>query len=881
MVEALFSGSLKPGAKLGKYEVREQVAAGGMAVIYKAYDPSLDRHVAIKQIAPHLAQDERFVEKFRSEAQTLARLSGSQANIVNVHELIEADGHQLYLVMEYVEGTTLRTIMDRGPVPLQTGLGVLLSTALGLRAMHAQGIVHRDLTPMNIMMARDGALKITDFGLIGHSGGRTSLPMGTTKYMAPEMFTGAPVDPRADLYSLGLIAYEMFAGPEKFAEVFKDVLRDERAQQVRWMHWHANAGLKAPSLKEVQPGVPPLISKIVDRMMEKDPSKRFASAEQIIRWLRRIFVMHVQGKSVSLSDSETLEKEIEAEASAPTVPAVRAPGKGPAGRGGAEVPAVVEKTAPIPQPKLTWKKAAVYAAVIGGPLVLLAVGLLIWNHYRWAGIQDRARTAIREADVLYDQGQWPDAAAAYDKIKREFEDLKSYAVYAHLKSLMARAENALQKKEWDEADRAWDEAAKNGATSNWSHGFQERLAAARNVEQRVAEAKRAEQAQKYEEAIAILDQLRASYPDADKYAGVNLAEWITDLQYKQVNREYQQKMLDGKTALEKGLLDEAVRLFQEARRIRETPEVVELIQTVTNRKEFIRWEVLGDRFAADRKWAEAVDAYAKALKIQPSEAVKKKMDNAKAESLANDARALMAAGVPSEAIKKWSEVLQYNPQHPEALREVRKYAGREQLGSLILAGDGAMAQKQWEPAIRSFEAALKLLDPSDAQTKRIQGQIAEARYEAAMERARDALARRAWEEARTALNQAKAEKDSPEVNDLLSRLTDDQAFYQRLDLAKELMTQGSIVPALKELEGLQKVRDTQEVRELLRVARHGMHLAKGKYYLSQNEPATSIGYLKLALDLARTDKEKIEVQALLQEANRLIQEQEQAPEGKG
>ncbi|MGB2754715.1 MAG: protein kinase [Phycisphaerae bacterium] len=876
MADQPFSGSLKPGVKLGKYEVREQVAAGGMAVIYKAYDPSLDRHVAIKQIAPHLAQDERFVERFRSEAQMLARLSSSQANIVNVHELIEQDG-QLYLVMEYVEGTTLRAIMDRGPVPLQTGLGVLLSTALGLRAMHAQGIVHRDLTPMNIMMARDGALKITDFGLIGHSGGRTSLPMGTTKYMAPEMFTGAPVDPRADLYSLGLIAYEMFAGLEKFAQVFKDVLRDERAQQVRWMHWHANAGLKVPSLKEVQPGVPPLISKIVDRMMEKDPSKRFASAEQIIRWLRRIFVMHVQGKSISLTDSETLEKEMEAEAS--VVPAVRAPGKGPAGRGGAEVPAVVEKTAPLPQPKLTWKKAAVYGAVIAGPLVLLAVGLLIWNHYHWAGIQERARTAIREADVLYDQGQWPDAAAAYDNIKREYADLKSYAVYAHLKSLMARAENALAKKEWDEADRAWDEAAKNGATSNWSHGFQERLAASRNVEQRVAEAKRAEQAQKYEEAIALLEHLRVSYPDANKYAGEDLAEWITDLQYKQVNREYNQKMLDGKTALEKGLLDEAVRLFQEARRIRETPEVVELIQTVTKRKEFTRLEVTGDRYAADRKWAEAADAYAKALAIQPSEAVKKKMDNAKAENLANVARALMAAGVPAEARKKWSEVLQYNPQHPEALREVRKYENREQLETYISAGDEAMAQKQWEPAVRSYEDALKLLDPSDAQTERIQEQIAEARYETFMGRGREALARQAWEEARAALNQAKAEKDSPEVNDLLARLTDDQAFYQRLDLAKELMAQGSIVPALKELEAIQKVRDNQEVRNYINEARYGMHLAKGKYYLSQNEPATAIGYLKLARDLANDDKKKIEIQALLQEANRLIQEQ--ASEGEG
>ena len=198
MPEKPFAGSLKPGAKLGKYEVREQLATGGMAIIYRAYDPSLDRYVAIKQIAPHLAQDERFLERFRTEAQTLAKLSSSQANIVNVHELIQQEG-QLYLVMECVEGTTLRVLMDRGPVPLQTSLGVLLSTALGLKAMHSRGIVHRDLSPSNIMMAKDGALKITDFGLIGHSGGKTSLPMGTTKYMAPEMFTGVPVDARADL----------------------------------------------------------------------------------------------------------------------------------------------------------------------------------------------------------------------------------------------------------------------------------------------------------------------------------------------------------------------------------------------------------------------------------------------------------------------------------------------------------------------------------------------------------------------------------------------------------------------------------------------------------------------------------------------------------
>jgi tetratricopeptide (TPR) repeat protein len=150
-----------------------------------------------------------------------------------------------------------------------------------------------------------------------------------------------------------------------------------------------------------------------------------------------------------------------------------------------------------------------------------------------------------------------------------------------------------------------------------------------------------------------------------------------------------------------------------------------------------------------------------------------------------------------------------------------------------------------------------------------------------MERGREALARRAWEEARAALNQAKAEKDSPEVNDLLARLADDQKHYQGLDLGKELMAQGKFVDAIKQFEKLQKIRDTQEVRGLIDDAKYGMHLAKGQYYLSQNEPATAIPYLKLAQEYANDEKEKINVQGILREANRLIQEQEKASEGKG
>ncbi|HUW99959.1 MAG TPA: serine/threonine-protein kinase [Phycisphaerae bacterium] len=876
MADQPFTGSLKPGTKLGKYEVREQVAAGGMAVIYKAYDPSLDRHVAIKQIAPHLAQDARFAERFRSEAQTLARLSGTQANIVNVHELIEQDG-QLYLVMEYVEGTTLRAMMDRGPVPLQTGLGVLLSTALGLRAMHAQSIVHRDLTPMNVMMARDGALKITDFGLIGHSGGRTSLPMGTTKYMAPEMFTGAPVDPRADLYSLGLMAYEMFAGPEKFAEVFKDVLRDERAQQVRWMHWHANASLRAPSLKEIQPGIPPLISKIVERMMEKDPSKRFASADQIIRWLRRIFVMHVQGKSISLSDSETLEKEMESEAGAAGVPAVRAANVPAAPGAGAGVPAAGEKTAPLPQPRLTWKKAAFWAAVIAGPLLAAAIGLLVWDSIHAGQILERAEAALASADALYNTGEYGKASAEYAKFVRtpEFRRLPQME-YARSRAYMAAAENALAERRWDEADGFAIEAVQTGARSDWGHEFRQRLADSRKVEMRVGEAKRAEQGENYDSAIAILQRLQAECLNADQYAGLNVGEWVADLQYKRMNREYQNKILEGKAALEQGNLDMALRLLQEARERRETPEVVELIQQVTDRKEFAQWQALGDRSAAEKKWAAAADAYAKAHVIQPGEAIKTKMNNAKAEDLAGIARGLKTAGVKDEARKKWIEILQYSPQHPEALREIRSYDVADQLDGHLNAGRQAMNRKEWEEAVRSFEAALPLLDSGDPRRKGIEDILVGARYEGAMTRAREAFGRHAWDEARAAALQAQGIRETPDVTDLLARLQEDQNFYQGLDLGKELMAQGKIVDAIKQFEALQRIRDTQEVRNLADEARYGMHLAKGKYYLSQNEPGRAIGYFQLALDYANDAKKKIEIQALLQEANRLIE-----AEGKG
>ncbi|KPJ75664.1 MAG: hypothetical protein AMS14_03180 [Planctomycetes bacterium DG_20] len=890
MAEQLFTGSLKPGIKLGKYEIRGQMATGGMAVIYKAYDPSLDRYVAVKQIAPHLSQDPRFLERFRTEAQTLARLSATQANIVNVHELIQ-DGGQLYLVMECVEGTTLRTLMDRGPVPLQTGLGVLLSTALGLKAMHAQGIVHRDLTPANIMMAKDGALKITDFGLIGHSGGKTSLPMGTTKYMAPEMFTGAPVDARADLYSLGMIAYEMFVGPEKFAEVFRDVLRDDRAQQVRWMHWHSNPVQKVPALRDLQPGIPPLVVKIVERMMEKDPSRRFASSEQIIKWLRRIFVMHVQGKSISQTDSATLEKEIDADATAPVQPPVAASARAPqpaagvraAARGQAAAGAVAvqpgmplpaesgETTAPLPVPKWTWKRAVFWAAVIGGPLLAAATGLLVWDHYETKELERAIAQVMSEAEDQFNRGEWALADQSFTDIGRNerFSKLEDKLLQCKQHALMARAELALEQKEWDKAaSNANTASQKFGVSHTWVSDFMQRFNKARDVGQVMKEVELAATNASYEQAIALLDDLQRKYADLD------LNAQIAEFRERKELGEYKGLVDQGKQHFERKNLPAAQTAFEAARKIRPGSEVDGLLQMVATEKQYLQYVGLAQKAVTDGKWGDAVSYYMEIMKIRPSEAVRTAMNNAKAEELAGQARLLAENKLVDKATELYTQVLSLNPNHAEALDFLKK-AGRQQtLDNLVKTATAAAAAGQWDQVLNTCKDIEKLLTDADADLKiKVEEWKTQARYQTAMARAVEALNQKKFDEALAFAQEAQSFKDTSEVAALIEKIETHRQYYAHLTVGQGLMSQPSYVEALKSFEQAQKVMDTQEVRDLINECNYLRYLGQGKSYLQSKRPREALSVFKMA----QRCKDTVEIQGwiaiAIEEMKRLEQQE--------
>ncbi len=209
--------SLPPGSRLGRYQILEQIGRGGMATVFRAYDPELDRHVAVKVLPSFQAEDPTFVERFRQEAQSIARLN--HPNIIQVYDFGEDKGFT-FIVMEYVTGGTLARHVTHA-LALEEVLEWVSPIAQALEYAHSQSIVHRDIKPANVLVDENGKPKLSDFGLARMLEGGADLTgkgtiLGTPAYMAPEQALGRPADQKLDLYSLSVIVYEMLVGQVPF-----------------------------------------------------------------------------------------------------------------------------------------------------------------------------------------------------------------------------------------------------------------------------------------------------------------------------------------------------------------------------------------------------------------------------------------------------------------------------------------------------------------------------------------------------------------------------------------------------------------------------------------------------------------------------------------
>ncbi|MEM6751128.1 MAG: protein kinase [Planctomycetota bacterium] len=426
---------IRPGEKIDHFVVDKQIGAGGSSLVFRAKDPLLGRYVAIKQVMIDGAVDpEAARHAVRREAESHKKAAAADPNLLVQFIALLDDPRGLLLITEYVHGWSLeqRLQAQTGPLGVRDALGLLAGTAKALSAIHGAGVLHRDLKPSNLLLPKVGGLKVADFGLAAAIAEQDAMDVGSVRYMAPELLQGETGDPRSDLYALGMIGYEMFAGRAAFDQAFRSVLRDRQNRAQRWMKWHTNTRAKATPLRELNPNVPEPVAELVERLMEKEPTRRPGTADDVLAAIRRSLAQDAVG-----ADDP---------AGAPGDPRVEA---GPA------QPA--EDTAALPKKsKLPWVLGGIVAVWLIAGGVFFAV-MDSKSDQAAEALQTQREAELAEARRLRDAGQWAASRDAFANLRDQLTPGTDGHALTQAGFLHASAWAAFEAGDYVEASRLSDE----------------------------------------------------------------------------------------------------------------------------------------------------------------------------------------------------------------------------------------------------------------------------------------------------------------------------------------------------------------------------------------------------------------------------------------
>jgi serine/threonine-protein kinase len=293
--------------RIGNCRIVEEVASGGMAVVYRAVQDPLGRTVAIKALKSSAAAEENVVVRFEREAKSLALLQ--HENIIHVYDFHQERG-ALFIVMEYVQGIDLYDLLEKcGRLPYDVAAIIAMQVARALDYVHYRGIVHRDIKPANVMLSRAGGVKVMDFGIARDTSfgdlTEAGTGIGTPAYMSPEQVLGDRLDARSDIFSLGVVLYQMVTGKKPFVE-------DEKRSAMHKIRLE-----KHLSVRKLNPEIPRELERVIDKCLEKQPRDRWRSAQHMVMALERFLAKHVEmnhhARLVLFLRAQNVITELEAE----------------------------------------------------------------------------------------------------------------------------------------------------------------------------------------------------------------------------------------------------------------------------------------------------------------------------------------------------------------------------------------------------------------------------------------------------------------------------------------------------------------------------------------------------------------------------------------